>query len=141
MPENSNFVKSAGEVTTYIFTTEKSQEEKRVKLIDLGVRVVTLDSNKEGQVPLTECFRTLSESGITSVLVEAGSGLASNLLRLKLVDKLIIYRAPILIGDDGIAACNSIGVEKLNDAMGFELSSLELIKGEAIETYVRGKEV
>ncbi|MBH68312.1 MAG: riboflavin biosynthesis protein RibD [Rhodospirillaceae bacterium] len=141
MPVNSNFVKLASKVTTYIFTTEKSKEKKRIELTDLGVKIIALDSNEEGRVPLMECFRILSKSGITSVLVEAGSGLASSLLRFRLVDKLIVYRAPILIGNDGIAACNSIGVEKLNEAIGFELSSLEYIEGDTMETYVRDKGV
>ena len=53
--------------------------------------------------------------GIESVLVEGGAGAASAFLAADLVDRLLIYRAPILIGD-GLRAIGDIGLTNLASA-------------------------
>ena len=51
------------------------------------------------------------------VLVEGGAGAASSFLAADLVDRLVIYRAPILIGG-GKPGLNDIGLTALSDAHG-----------------------
>jgi diaminohydroxyphosphoribosylaminopyrimidine deaminase/5-amino-6-(5-phosphoribosylamino)uracil reductase len=53
--------------------------------------------------------------GIESILVEGGAGAASAFLAADLVDRLLIYRAPILIGD-GLRALGDIGLADLASA-------------------------
>ena len=54
-------------------------------------------------------------AGIESILVEGGAGAASAFLAADLVDRLLIYRAPILIGD-GLRALGAIGLADLASA-------------------------
>jgi diaminohydroxyphosphoribosylaminopyrimidine deaminase/5-amino-6-(5-phosphoribosylamino)uracil reductase len=51
------------------------------------------------------------------VLIEGGAGAAAAFLKADLVDRLLIYRAPILIGD-GLPAIGDIGLTGLPDAHG-----------------------
>jgi diaminohydroxyphosphoribosylaminopyrimidine deaminase/5-amino-6-(5-phosphoribosylamino)uracil reductase len=51
------------------------------------------------------------------LFVEGGAGAAAAFLRAGLVDRLLIYRAPILIGD-GQPALRDIGLASLSDAHG-----------------------
>ena len=51
-------------------------------------------------VDLQKMMTVLAESGINEVLVEAGSGLNGALVEAGLVDELIVYFAPHLIGND-----------------------------------------
>lgn len=53
--------------------------------------------------------------GLQSILVEGGAGAASAFLAADLVDRLLIYRAPILIGD-GLRALGDIGLGDLAGA-------------------------
>lgn len=55
--------------------------------------------------------------GVNDLLVEGGAGAAAAFLAADLVDRLIVYRAPILIGA-GQAAVGDIGLEALADAHG-----------------------
>ena len=55
--------------------------------------------------------------GVTDVLVEGGAGAAAALLAADMVDRLAIYRAPIVIGD-GLAGIADIGLFDLADAHG-----------------------
>jgi diaminohydroxyphosphoribosylaminopyrimidine deaminase/5-amino-6-(5-phosphoribosylamino)uracil reductase len=51
------------------------------------------------------------------VLIEGGAGAATAFLKADLIDRLLIYRAPILIGD-GLPAIGDIGLTRLADAHG-----------------------
>ncbi len=56
-------------------------------------------------------------AGVQSILVEGGAGAASAFLAADLVDRLLIYRAPILIGD-GLRALGDISLSDLAGAHG-----------------------
>ncbi|MDO9487324.1 MAG: bifunctional diaminohydroxyphosphoribosylaminopyrimidine deaminase/5-amino-6-(5-phosphoribosylamino)uracil reductase RibD [Sphingomonadaceae bacterium] len=55
--------------------------------------------------------------GINDVLVEGGAGVAAAFLAADRVDRLVVYRAPIVIGD-GRAGVGDIGLAELADAHG-----------------------
>lgn len=72
--------------------------QKIVQLQDAGAMVVVLpDSN--GQVDLHAMLRDLAQRGCNEVLVEAGAVLNGALLSNGLVDELLLYIAPQLLGD------------------------------------------
>lgn len=54
---------------------------------------------------------------VDHLLVEGGAGAAATFLRVDLVDRLLLYRAPILIGD-GLAGIGDIGLGDLAQAHG-----------------------
>ncbi len=53
-----------------------------------------------GRVDLTEVLRELGKQQINDVLVEAGRHLAGSLLSAGLVDELVIYQAPHIMGSE-----------------------------------------
>ncbi len=53
---------------------------------------------------LPHALRGLRARGITSLLVEGGAGLASSLVREAAVDRLVIFRAPLLLGGGALHA-------------------------------------
>ena len=55
-------------------------------------------SKLDGHVNLREAFNALGERGITSILVEGGQQLSSNLIEQGLVDKIHVFIAPKLLG-------------------------------------------
>ncbi|MEQ1527356.1 MAG: bifunctional diaminohydroxyphosphoribosylaminopyrimidine deaminase/5-amino-6-(5-phosphoribosylamino)uracil reductase RibD [Gallionella sp.] len=78
--------------------TATQQPEKIVALEKNGATVVVLP-NQNGQVDLPAMLKDLAQRGINEVLVEAGSILNGALLRAGLVDELVLYLAPQLLGD------------------------------------------
>jgi diaminohydroxyphosphoribosylaminopyrimidine deaminase / 5-amino-6-(5-phosphoribosylamino)uracil reductase len=78
--------------------TANQQPEKIAVLEKSGATVVVLP-NQNGQVDLPAMLKDLAERGINEVLVEAGSILNGALLRAGLVDELVLYLAPQLLGD------------------------------------------
>ncbi len=83
---------------TIIATTELGAKDKRVRLEKKGVRVLLLDS-KRGRVDLKNCLSKLGEMGIMSLLVEGGSRLNGSFLEEGLIDKILLFFSPRLLGD------------------------------------------
>jgi diaminohydroxyphosphoribosylaminopyrimidine deaminase/5-amino-6-(5-phosphoribosylamino)uracil reductase len=63
-----------------------------------GAEVVVLP-DVNGKVDLAAMLSELGRRGVNEVLVEAGHRLNASLMAAGLVDELLIYQAPILIGD------------------------------------------
>ncbi len=79
-----------------------------------GAEIVILP-NAQGKVDLAELLRELGRRGINEVLAEAGTRLNGSLLRENCVDELLIYQAPLLIGD---AARGMFGLAELSELAG-----------------------
>lgn len=83
-----------------------------------------------------EAIRTVEDIaslGCNSLIVEGGAQTASAFLRAGLVDRLMLYRAPILIGG-GQPALGDIGLEELSQAHGrWQLSDARMFDGKAID--------
>ncbi len=81
-----------------LVATATRDEEKNRALVKKGAEVVVLP-NAEHKVDLLELAKYLAGRGINEVLVEAGTNLNSALLRAGVVDELLIYLAPHMLGD------------------------------------------
>lgn len=57
---------------------------------------------------IPEALQKLAEKGITSVLVEAGARLTAAFLENSLVDKIYLFRAPIMIGEGGLSVAGTL---------------------------------
>ncbi|MDP2134613.1 MAG: bifunctional diaminohydroxyphosphoribosylaminopyrimidine deaminase/5-amino-6-(5-phosphoribosylamino)uracil reductase RibD [Sulfuritalea sp.] len=88
--------------------------ERAAALRARGAEIVILP-NAQGKVELPELMQELGRRGINEVLAEAGTRLNGSLLREGCVDELLIYQAPILIGD---AARGMFGLAELADLAG-----------------------
>jgi len=83
---------------TIIATTELAARDKIERLEKKGVRILILDS-KQGRVDLKNCLSKLGEMGMMSLLVEGGSQVNGSFLDEGLIDKILFFLSPKLIGD------------------------------------------
>jgi len=86
---------SGGNLLIY---TASNSAEKIAALKDKGASVYLLP-DKNHQVDLTAMLYDLSKRGCNEILLEAGSTLNGAMLKSKLIDELVIYLAPQLLGD------------------------------------------
>jgi diaminohydroxyphosphoribosylaminopyrimidine deaminase / 5-amino-6-(5-phosphoribosylamino)uracil reductase len=75
-------------------------EARRSALEARGAQIV-IAPNPQGKVDLAVMLTTLAARGINELMVEAGAALNGSLLREGCVDELLIYQAPVLLGDAG----------------------------------------
>lgn len=101
----------------WVFTTQ-SDPAKSARLADRNVRVIQLPA-EGGRVDLRAAMRWMGDHDINEVHVEAGSRLSGALLQAECVDELLVYTAPVLLGDGMGMACLP-AFESLNQAQRFE---------------------
>ncbi|MBQ3472119.1 MAG: RibD family protein, partial [Clostridia bacterium] len=68
-------------------------------------------------VDLKFLMQKLGEMGIDSVLIEGGGEIHASALKSGIVQRLMIYTAPKLIGGDGKNAVGAIGVSGMDEAV------------------------
>jgi diaminohydroxyphosphoribosylaminopyrimidine deaminase/5-amino-6-(5-phosphoribosylamino)uracil reductase len=88
--------------------------DRRAALEAAGAEIVVLP-NPQGKVELPALLQELGRRGINEVMCEAGTRLNGSLLREGCVDELLIYQAPLLMGD---AARGMFGLAELTELSG-----------------------
>lgn len=108
----------AGDVDGSGDGSQLSLGRRRVEVIDAPEQITTLD-------------------GVDHLFVEGGAATASSFLKADLVDRLLLYRAPILIGS-GKPALGDIGLTNLADAHGrWTLTDSRMLGIDRLEVYER----
>jgi diaminohydroxyphosphoribosylaminopyrimidine deaminase/5-amino-6-(5-phosphoribosylamino)uracil reductase len=64
-------------------------------------------------IDLQAALVALGTRGLTRILVEGGAELAASLLRSDLIDRIVWFHAPSLMGGDGKPALLPLGVEQI----------------------------
>jgi diaminohydroxyphosphoribosylaminopyrimidine deaminase/5-amino-6-(5-phosphoribosylamino)uracil reductase len=100
LPLKSNLVKSAdGDVA--VFTLQPLDSPKALTLQQAGVAVVRVPA-KRGHVDLDAVLRDMGKHQILNVLLEAGAELNGAALEAGIVDKMILFYAPKIMGIGGV---------------------------------------
>ncbi|MGC9492743.1 bifunctional diaminohydroxyphosphoribosylaminopyrimidine deaminase/5-amino-6-(5-phosphoribosylamino)uracil reductase RibD [Vibrio genomosp. F10] len=84
--------------------------------------------NQSGQIDLDKAFQDLVEShNINNIWVEAGATLAKSLINADLVDELILYLAPKIMGSDGRGLFGALGFESMSDTHELSIQDLRQV--------------
>jgi diaminohydroxyphosphoribosylaminopyrimidine deaminase/5-amino-6-(5-phosphoribosylamino)uracil reductase len=100
LPLKSNLVKSA-DADVAVFTTQPLDSPRALALERAGVAVVRVPA-KRGHVDLHAVLRDLGKHQILNVLLEAGAELNGAALEAGIVDKMILFYAPKIMGTGGV---------------------------------------
>lgn len=118
IPLHSNVLKHQGTAKTIIATTRGAGLEKRTLLKDMGIGVVLIDEDSRRRIDMSSLLAELGKTEISSVLIEGGTEVITTILREQLADRAVIIIAPKIAGK-GREAVGDLGIEKMNDALGF----------------------
>ena len=138
VPENGILAQTARKIPVLIFTVSggKDKSEKVKRLESLGVTIVIFEKNGE-RPNIRDVMTEVSARGITRLLVEGGGSLAASLLANDLVDELAWFRAPSIIGGDGLSSIANLGLDKLENMATFSRQSLTILGDDSLEILAR----
>ena len=89
--------------------------------------------------PLEDSLRQLADRGATNVLIEGGATLAGALLRQGLVDRLVVFVAPKIVGDAAaVPAVRGLDCPTMDAARALELVDVETLDGDVLLDYRLG---
>ncbi len=114
IPPQAQVLTSAAAPGTVVATV--SQSARMVNALRRrGVTVLVLPGRR-GLLSLRQLLGELGQRGIATVLLEGGATLAAAALREGVVDRLLCFLAPMLIGGDGRPMLTALGVRELAEA-------------------------
>jgi diaminohydroxyphosphoribosylaminopyrimidine deaminase/5-amino-6-(5-phosphoribosylamino)uracil reductase len=106
--------------------TASTDAERIATVSSANVEVATLPADVSGKTDLHALMAELARREINELHVEAGEKLNASLLRAGLVDELLLYVAPRLLGDGrGLAALGVL--PSLADSLDFEFVDVERV--------------
>jgi diaminohydroxyphosphoribosylaminopyrimidine deaminase/5-amino-6-(5-phosphoribosylamino)uracil reductase len=108
-------------------TTPGGRGDTAKALGDAGAEVLSLG---DGYSVLMDLMTALAARDINEVLVEAGATLSGAMLEAGLVDEVVLYLAPVLLGDAARGMFHLPGVESLVDGLALDIVDVQPVGGD-----------
>ncbi|MDD4876680.1 MAG: bifunctional diaminohydroxyphosphoribosylaminopyrimidine deaminase/5-amino-6-(5-phosphoribosylamino)uracil reductase RibD [Dehalococcoidales bacterium] len=137
IPLDSKIFKEPGEILMAV--GQSVAPDKKILFIEAGVQLLELPVRGKG-LDLEKLLKALGERKITSVVVEGGGILLGSLFDCKLVDKVIAFIAPIIIGgqEAKMAVCGE-GVANVANSFNLKRISTEKFGSDLmVSGYIEG---
>lgn len=103
LPPTSRLVLTARHVPLLIASCADADPIRKAQLEQAGCRMLAAETF-EGRVALPELLEDLAANGMSTLLVEGGAATAKYFLDEGLVDRIVLFRGAVVIGEGGLAA-------------------------------------
>lgn len=117
---DAKVVQLAGDVIVF---THCSDQQKIAMLEQAGVEVVSVQKLENG-LDLQRVLQHLASLDVNEVMVEAGATLAGNFVATGMVDELIIYMAPVLMGNKARGLFNLPFIENMSQKIQLNIKEI-----------------
>jgi diaminohydroxyphosphoribosylaminopyrimidine deaminase/5-amino-6-(5-phosphoribosylamino)uracil reductase len=102
LPRRAHLLRAGGP-PTWVVAPRGADGARAEALRRRGIEML-LEPGRRGRVPFDVALRALAARGITSVLVEGGATVAGEALASGLVDRLVLFVAPMFLGGGAVPA-------------------------------------
>ncbi len=136
-PLRAKVVNRASTAPTILAVSQMAPRTKLEALQQAGMQVVVVE-NSPRRVSLERLVEALGKRGILSVMIEGGAEINASALREGIVDKVLVFLAPILIGGKSTpTAVGGEGIETLSQALRLREVRVERFDGDIlVEGYI-----
>jgi len=125
---------------TIVITSEKADKEKLNRLENMGNINVIILPLYEGKFDIKEILKALYEREIMHLLVEGGKETITRFIKEDLFDKISLFIAPKIIGEDGISSIGKLGIEDITQAVALEIRDIKRFDPDIfLEIYKKGE--
>ncbi len=101
LPTTARMLSQVSSAATWIFCGPEAPSEKEAQLVRRGARIFRMPLDGDQRIDLLAVLRCLGQHNLTSVLVEGGARVHGAFYRQGLIDELLLFYAPFIIGDQG----------------------------------------
>jgi len=132
LPMESVLASTASETPVILFHGEGASDlsDRVTRLRALGVECQTAPA-------LGDAMTILRARGVQHLMVEGGAGLASAFLHADLVDRLIMFQAPVILGTGALAAFAELPALAAAGAPRWRVLAREVLGDDLMTTYAR----
>ncbi len=134
IPPDARLLNDDAGVMNYIVTGKKVSGDK-IKRVERENASVIKCPVKDSHIDLTELMDILGKKNITSILLEGGATLMGSMIRERLIDKFMIFKALKILGaGDGIPMAIGKGPIRMNDSLNLERTKIRKIGSDILIT-------
>ena len=137
LPDTSKLTKAASTRPVWVLTHANPELKRVSQLEKMGVKVIPVVGGPDRTIHMPSALQALAELGLTRIMVEGGARVIATFMNANLVDRLIWFRAPTIMGGDGLPSVQPIGVTVLDAMPRFRLIDMVRAGDDVMETYVR----
>ena len=137
LPGNSRLIHSARDTPLWVFGSELAEGPVATGLGAAGAQVIRLPSAASFGLDLSAVLHALSERGITRLMVEGGSRVASSFITADLADEIWLLRGQGTIGAGGLAALDALPLSEITQSPRFALRASETLGSDTLSIYER----
>jgi len=123
LPETAKILQQPGE-TLVVFTERDSDKQERLE--KAGAVCLQLPA-ENGRVSLKALMAYLDQRECNEVLLETGATLAGAFAEAELIDELVVFMAPTLMGDDARGLLHLPGIKKMADQKRLTLTDCRMV--------------
>ncbi|MEM1087959.1 MAG: RibD family protein [Pseudomonadota bacterium] len=134
-PVNGRLLSSLG-VGPVIIAAAQADGERITALEKIGAKVWRC-GDVSGQVSVTRLMDHCATAGLKSIFLEGGGKLAASFIKAGLVDRIEWFRAPLMIGGDGLPAIAELGLNEMAAAPRWYADATTRIGDDELTTYVK----
>jgi diaminohydroxyphosphoribosylaminopyrimidine deaminase/5-amino-6-(5-phosphoribosylamino)uracil reductase len=116
-PPTARLLRESG--STLIVHTQAADRTEALKRA--GTKLLRIDGDSAGRVPLQTLMRELGKLECNEILIEAGPTLSGAWLASGLLDELVVYQAPVVLGSSARPMFETPDLERLEDRWQFTL--------------------
>lgn len=121
-PINAKLFSHSGEI--WIFTNSQDSDKARA-LEAVGAKV--LNMQQQGRLPLKAVLHTLAKQEINEIHVEAGATLCGALLEDGLVDEIVVYMAPHIMGNTARGLFDLPQLSRMQDRIAITIQDIRAV--------------
>ncbi len=112
---------------TIVFISKDAPEDKRKSLEKKeNIEIIELPLH-DGKFSLKDILSSLYERDIVHLLVEGGKETVTGFIKENLFDRISLFIAPKIVGEDGISSFGNLGIEDINRSITLKRRKIEIL--------------
>ena len=138
MPGASKLVHSARQTPLWVMTSSLAEAPAAMKLGAAGAQVIRVATTATPPgLELAAVVRALADKGVTRLLVEGGSKVASSFVGAELVDEIWLLRGTDPVGAAGVDALEGLPLSAITRSPHFRVRASESLQRDTLTVYER----
>ena len=136
VPPTARLLQSVEEAKLIVFTGLEAPAERVAALLASGAEVVPVPL-AGGGLDLTAVLTHLAKQGFTRLLAEGGAEVAASLVSADLLDEVILFRAAVVVGPDGVRALGGVALSAIERSPRYLQIEAGKVGDDIMRRYVR----
>ena len=137
IPGESRLVHTAREIPLWVMASEPADAPAAAKLGAAGAQVISVAPKQGHGLDPLAVLHALSHRGITRLMVEGGSRVASSFVAAGLVDEVWLLRGAKTVGVEGVAALDAMPLTAITRSRAFRVRASETLDKDTLTIYER----